>query len=126
MAQEDPLDTFGRFVMVHLRDRGIDHLDGLLSGHWKAPSLKKLQNALKRLPESERKLVRRAFLAAFDSAIHDFLFALQEETDTGGSVVARVRGKNVATVSDGLHGELFTEEGWYARFSAHGEPPSEA
>ena|SRR5688572_1879795 len=126
MAKEDPLDTFGRFVMVHLRDRGIDHLEGLLSGHWKAPSLKKLQKALLRLPQGERALVRRAFVAALDSAVHDFLFALQEETDGGGAVVARVRGKNVATLSDGLQGELFTEDGWYARFSAHGEPPEEA
>lgn len=126
MAKEDAKDTFGRFLMVHLRDRGIDNLDGLLAGHWKAPSLKKLQNALRRLPKSQRALVRRAFVESFDAAIHDFLFALQEETEGGGSVVVRVGGKNVAALSDGLHGELFTEDGWYARFSAHGEPPDEA
>jgi len=126
MPKEDPKDTFGRFLMVHLRDRGIDHLDSSLAGRWKAPALKKLQRALGRLPKSQKLLVRRAFVDALDAAIHDFLFALQEESDFGGPVAVRVRGKNVAALSDGLHGELFTEDGWYARFSAHGEPPDEA
>lgn len=70
--------------------------------------------------------MRPAFVEALDEAIHDFLFALQEEADSGGEVAIRVRGKNVATLSDGLHGELFGEEGWFARFSAHGVPPDEA
>lgn len=126
MIKEPPLDTFGRFVMVHLRDRGLDHMEGLLAGRWKAPSLKKLQNALRRLSKSQRDVVRQAFVESFDEAIHDFLFALQEETDNAGSVVVRVRGKNVATLSDGLQGELFSEDGWYARFSAHGQPPDDA
>lgn len=51
MPKSPPLDTFGRFLMVHLRDRGLDRLDGLLVGRWKAPSLKKLQAGLRRLPK---------------------------------------------------------------------------
>src|SRR5690554_6768369 len=37
--------------------------------------------------------------AALDSAIHDFLFALQEESDSGGALRVRVRGKDVAPAS---------------------------
>lgn len=125
MAKESPLDTFGAFLMVNLRDRGIDALGSLLAAHWKAPSLQKLQAELQSLTDAQRVLVRRAFVEALDSAIHDFLFALQEESDSGGAVRVRVRGKDVASLSDGLHGELFSEEGWFARFSAHGEPPEE-
>jgi len=109
--------------MENLRDPGIFHVDGLLASHWKAPSHKELQALLGTLSEAQRGLVRRAFIASLDYAIHDFLFALQEQSDNDGPVRIRVRGKNVAALSDGLQGELFTEDGWYARFSKHGEPP---
>lgn len=111
--------------MENLRDRGIDHLDDLLVGRCKAPSLKKLQRELKNLTKTQQTLVRRAMVESLDSAIHDFLFALQEQADEGGPIRVRVRGKDIAAMSDGLQGELFTEEGWYARFSSHGEPREE-
>jgi hypothetical protein len=126
MDTEAPLDVFGRFIMENLRDRGIDCLDRRLAAHCKAPSVKDLQRDLGALAEAQRALVRRAFIDAFDSAIHDFLFALQEQYDNRGPIRVRVSGKDVASLSDGLHGELFTEDGWYARFSAHGEPPETA
>ena len=34
-----------------------------------------------------------------------------------------VDGKSVADLTDGLHGELFTEEGWLSKYSAFGAPP---
>src|SRR5262245_16634065 len=121
MAKKTELDLFGSFLMKNLRDRGIDHLDGLLVGHWKAPALEKLQGGLQRMTEAERALVRRAFVTSLGDAIHDFLFALQEESDSGGPIRIHVDGTDVASLSDGLHGEIFSEDGWYARFSAHGE-----
>lgn len=125
-AKQDPLSEFGRFLMTKLRDRGIGDLDFLLKAKWKAPSLKKIQRELQSLSAPQRKLVRRAFVKSFDAAIHDFLFALQEQTDLAGGIAVTVAGQNVATLSDGLQGELFTEDGWRARYSAYGEPPDEA
>ncbi|MEZ4222534.1 MAG: hypothetical protein R3B13_16460 [Polyangiaceae bacterium] len=114
------------YVATNLRDRGIDHLDSLLAAHWKAPSLLKLQIELQRLTPTQRDLVRRAFGSSMDAAIHDFLFALQEQCDNEGSISVRVGRHNVAKLSDGLQGEMFSADGWFARFSAHGEPPEEA
>lgn len=54
---------------------------------------------LQSLTDARRELVRPAFVAALDSAIHDFLFALQEESDSGGALRVRVRGKDVAPAS---------------------------
>ena len=112
--------------MAHLRDRGINHIDALLSTSWKAPSLMRIQDELQLLTSQQQDLVRRAFVSSFDSAIHDFLFALQEQADCDGRIAVTVHGENVAKTSDGLHGELFSEDGWRARHSAHGEPPEEA
>jgi hypothetical protein len=126
MAKTDPLDTFGRFLMEHLRDSAHDHLDGLLVGHWKAPSLKQLQRDLRKLTAAERSIVKRALASAIDSAIHDFLFAIQESHDEDGAVAVKVDGKDLADLSDGLQGELSTDKGWFARFSKHGKQGDEA
>lgn len=125
-VKESPLDVFGKFVMQNLRDRGIDDFDGLLAAHWKAPARRELQRQLGELTEAQRDLIRRAFVAAFDSAIHDFLFALQDQSDFEGPIRVLVDGEDVASLSDGLHGELFSERGWFARFSNYGEPPEKS
>ena len=123
MESESPVDRFGRFLVVNLRDRGIDHVDRLLTPGSKAPSRKELQSELGALTEAQRSLVRRACVDSLDSAIHAFLFALQEQSDSGGPIRVSVDGTDAASASDGLHGEPYTEDGWYARFSKHGEPP---
>ena len=120
------LDKFGEFVVAKLRDRAIDHADGLFAGRWKAPGLRALQADLRRLTAEQRAIVRRCVIAAVDSGLHDFLFALQQEHDAGGGVAVVVDGKPVAAESDGLHGEPYSDEGWFARFSKHGPHPDPA
>ncbi len=65
-------------------------------------------------------------IAAVDSGLHDFLFALQEEHDARDGVSVAVDGQSVAAESDGLHGEPYSDEGWFARFSKHGPHPDPA
>src|SRR5437879_2049811 len=120
----DPLGRFGQFLMENLRDKAIQSYDGLAKGHWKAPSLQQIQRDLKTLDKSQLAITRRSLVTAMDHGIHDFLFALQELADYDIQVI--VRGKNIAEISDGLHGELFGDEGWRAKFSAYGEPTEEA
>ena len=122
----DPLDNFGRFVMQNLRDRALQHVDGLAQGQWRAPGLQSLQAELAKLDDDERNVVRRCVRAAIDSAVHDFLFALQEHGDGDGSIQVLVYDQNVASLSDGLHGEPYSEDGWQARFSEFGQAPETA
>jgi hypothetical protein len=123
----DPLDEFGRFLMTHLRDSGIDRIDRLLAAQWKTAALQKIQGELGALTAEQRALVRRAFVTSLDSAIHDFLFALQDQADRVGRIDVTVGGQNIAKLdSPGLQYEIFSEDGWRARFSEYGEPPEEA
>ncbi len=120
------LDTFGEFVVAKLRDAVIDHADMLLAAQGKAPTLQRLQSDLSKLSTEQRAVVRRCVTEAIDSGLHDFLFALQEEHDAGGDVSVMVSGESVAAASDGLQGELFSADGWFARFSKHGAHPDSA
>jgi hypothetical protein len=120
------LDKFGEFVVTKLRDAIIDQADALLSAHWKAPSVQDLQAALQGFTAEQRAIVRRCVVESADSGVHDFLFAMQEEHDAGGGLRVVVDGQIVAAESDGLHGEPFTDDGWYSRFSKHGPHPDKA
>jgi hypothetical protein len=122
----EPLDTLGRFVMEKLRDKAFDTADLTLKGHWKSPQLATLQADLAKLSEPQRDVARRLVRSVVDSAIHDFLFALQEVNDFDQSVQLLARGENTAAKSDGLHGEPFGDDGWQAKFSRHGKAPDQA
>ena len=127
MTDDHPsLDKFGRFLMEHFRDHAIDDVDTLLAAGWKAPGVQALQTELVGFTEEQRAVVRRCLITCVDGAIHAFLFKLQERSDFEDDLQVLVDGKNVAILSDGIHGEPFGEEGWQARFSKHGQSPDQA
>ncbi len=62
---------------------------------------------------------KTAVISTIDSAIHDFLFALQEQADFDNTIQIFVNGNNIVEMSDGIHGESFSKEGWNAKFSKY-------
>lgn len=123
---KDPrLEKFGRFVMDHLRDRALHHAELMLSGHWKAPSLMRIQAELSALSPVHRQMVFRVVRSCVDASIHDFLFAVDERGGTGDVSIC-VDGVDVTTLSDGIHAEHVGIDGWDALYSKYGEAPEEA
>ena len=121
-----PVEKFGEFIVAHLRDSAIDIADDLLEERWKSPCTQELQFAVSRFSISEKDLIRRVVVASIDSGIHAFLFALSKTREANNAVSVFVGGQNVAALSDELHGETFSEEEWFAKFSKHGPQPAAA
>ncbi len=117
---ENKLNKFGKFLVDHLRDKGIEKAVGLLNGEWKTPSLLSLQADLSQLSADQKQMVIKTVTNSIDTAIHDFLFALQEQADHDICIV--VEGENITELSDDIHGEAYSDEGWYATYSKFGEP----
>ena len=115
MKALSPVDKFGKFIVVNLRDKGIDFAEGLLSKHWKAPSLLDMQNKIANLNDSQKTAFINAVTQTIDAAMHDFLYALQEIND----IQILVDGQNIVELSDGIHGEAYSDEGWFAKYSRH-------
>jgi hypothetical protein len=115
METENRLDKFGKFLVKNLRDTGISKAEGLLNGAWKAPALISLQTELGKLSDAQKEIVKKTVINSIDTAIHDFLFALQERADFDNDIQIIVDGENVAEISDGIHGEAYADEGWYAK-----------
>lgn len=114
-----PVDKFGKFVVENLRDKGIDFAEGLLNKHWKAPSLLEMQNEIANLNDTQKTAFINAITETIDGAIHDFLFALQEQADFDNEIQILVDGQNIVELSDGIHGEAYSDEGWFAKYSRH-------
>lgn len=118
-SDAEALDKFGELIVKRCRDRGIFYAEGLLKNHWKAPSLKKLQSHLSTLPQADKDAFLEAVISTIDTTIHDLLFAIQENSDNEDDIQIIVDGKNIAKISDGLHGEAYSDEGWYAKYSKY-------
>jgi hypothetical protein len=119
MNEEKSIDKFWKFLVENLRDKGISHAEKLLNNQWKAPALQNIQSELIGLSISQKEAVRKAVIATIDSAVHDFLFALQEQADFDNTIQIIVDGVNIVDLSDGIHGEAYSGDGWYAKYSKH-------
>ena len=116
------LDVFGRLVMERLRDESIDFCDLMLRKHWKAPGVQKLQAKVASMPPQDQDTLLSSVRASVDEGIHSFLVALREAIESG-EIQLLINGSPLLDLSDQLEGELFSEDGWQARFSRYGEAP---
>lgn len=115
----EPLDKFGSFMVRKLHDRMHYDLEMLLRGAWKAPAAQRLQIEISEFSETEKGTIRKIAHHIIISGMHDLLFALQEEADAEGSIRVLVDNSEVAKDSDGMHGEIFGDKGWIAKFSEY-------
>lgn len=113
------LDKFGALIVQKLRDSMLDKLEKLLRGESNARDDQQLQSQLAGFSEVQKQAVRDTVDQMIKAGMHDFLFAIQEDADANGPVKVLVDGQEVAKLSDGLHGEIFGDEGWIVRFSKH-------
>lgn len=111
------LDKFGKFIIERLRDRAIEQHLLMQKGHWKSPAIQELQKTLFSLSEAEKELMLRVVIDVVDTALHDFLFAIQDAHDRKLGIELLVDGENIAETSGMLNGEHLGDEGWIARFS---------
>lgn len=116
---KEPLEKFAAFFVQNLRDKMLDDLETLLRGGSKAPATQELQNKISKFNEAQKQTIRETAEDIITSGMHDLLFALQEEADTNGAIKILVDGQEVAKLSDGMHGEIFGDDGWIVRYSKY-------
>ena len=115
--QQSSLDKFGEFIVVNLRDKAIENAEMLLENRSKSPQTKILQDELSTFNAAQKAIVANTVKASIDAAIHDFLFAIEEQADFENDIQIIVNEDNIVEMSDGLQGELFTQDGWFEKYS---------
>ncbi|WP_417888156.1 DUF6547 family protein [Zunongwangia sp.] len=106
-------------IIDNLRDKQIDWFKGLIQGKWRSQESKEFHAKLSKLTQEEKQVVADVLEKILEKSMHDFLFAIQESNDLDSGLKVFMDGENVAELSDVLHGEIFTEDGWIERFSRH-------
>ena len=117
------LDKFGRFLIENSFNKGLNKIESLIKGELK--TYKNLQKEVSKFNNKQLVTLKRCFVTMFNEALHDLLFALQESYENNKDINIIVDGKNIAELSDGLNGELYSDEGWYVKFSNYKGDPSE-
>jgi len=112
------LDKFGKFIIENLFDKGIYHFQELSKGTFKLHP-DQTENPFDQFDDAQKKLMEEVVKKILTSATHDFLFALEERNDMEEDIQVIVDQENIAELSDGLQGELFTEDGWLYKYSEH-------
>ena len=116
-SKQPILDEFGKLLMAQVRDQTLAYLQRVLSGQTANPLSKDLSLKFKKLKPDDAEFVRHLLLDAVDGAISRFLYFLDDF-----QIEVRFRTSNgeqhdVRAISDGLHGEIWTEDGWIERYS---------
>lgn len=112
------LDNFEKDIAEDLRDSALKRYLDLEAGFIGSESTKELSSSLCEFSEEQRKLIRKIVTRCVDVGVHDFLFAMKDDRN---GVSISVNGQDISGILDGLHGEIFTEDGWFEKYSQHNE-----
>lgn len=117
MANE-ALDKFGTILMRRVRDAAISDWEMIVSGKMRDQRSQEIYQTLKKFGITEQCTIKSLIPEIVDTVLHHFLWMLEDEKDI--ELAVKCSGRRVESIrkeSDGLCGELYTEDGWIARFS---------
>lgn len=118
MTQKSALDMFGEYLMSKVRDEAINDWERVFSGRMKDEESQQLYETLKSFNSDQLKFVAMLFPRIVDTTLHHLLWSLENEEEITVTIKSDENSiVNIREVSDGLAGELYTENGWISRYS---------
>ena len=116
-SEHAALNEFGKLLMSQVRDDTCDFLTKLLAGKMADKTSHALFVEIQECSENDLNLIKRLLVAAVDASIVQFLYFIEQNQfrlfvkDHNGVE------SDIVKISDGLAGELYSDEGWIAKFS---------
>jgi hypothetical protein len=114
---EKHLDTFGEILIKKVRDVTIHNWDNIIDGKMKGQRSKEIREKLSIFNDEQIEVLKELFPMVVDSTLHHLLWTLEQEDGIKLSVEVDQKVNSIRDISDGLAGELYTEDGWIMRFS---------
>ena len=116
------LDQFGTEFILRIRDAAIEEYQMVKSGEMNSVSAKKIFKHFSSFSEEQKKKIDAIVLDSMEMMLHKFLFYFEENDNW--AIVEKGPAENsglshLAEVSDGLSGELYSDDGWIAKFSKY-------
>jgi len=119
---KEVLDNFGKLLISHVRDRTISHYQQMAYGKRQGLHKQKIVS----LTDENKKLIEDIVFQTVDEAIFNLLNMFEEYEENVELICKDKEGNkyDIEKISDGIMGELFTEDGWIAKFSKYEEKNS--
>jgi len=117
------LNQFGEIMISEVRDEAIEKFEKIASGRIKSVTAKEIQAKLQLFSSDQIKIMREIIVNSIDDAVHNFLWMIEQHDElevTLGEGEFSIK-ENINKLSDGLSGEIYTEDGWIAAYSKYKE-----
>lgn len=112
------LDFFGQILIERIRDEAIDDWERISQGKMRDDESKIIFETLRSLSPEQVQFIIHLFPKIVDTTLHHLLWTLEQEESLNVLVKdGESKLQNIKEISDGLAGELYTEDGWISRFS---------
>ena len=116
--RQEVLDHLGQRLMHQVRDRAIVQWDQTIEGRTRGVMGRAAAEKLARLQPEHIEALRWLIPRIVDTTLHHLLWWLERDESVDLVVQTGLEGSASAReMSDGLCGELYTEDGWIMRFS---------
>jgi len=112
------LDFFGKVLMSRIRDEAIDHWERIFQGKMNDEDSQKVFEELRFFNPKQVQFIIDLLPKIVDTTLHHLLWTIEQEEDINILVkLEEDKYLDIRQISDGLAGELYTEDGWISRFS---------
>lgn len=108
------LDDFGKIFIKNVRDNTIEDFDRMMNGSMAGLTAEQVQRKIEGLNKEQLDTISWLIPQVVDQCLHNMLWMVEQEED----ISLRFREQELRDESDGLSGELYTDDGWIKRFSA--------
>lgn len=110
---ENILDYFGNKLMQEVRDETISSLDMMIDDKMKGSTAQQIREKISTFNEEQLMTIKWLIPKITDLSLHNLLMMVEQNDD----IKVMVGDNDIKEDSDGLEGELYTEDGWISRFS---------
>lgn len=109
----DKLNEFGELYISEVYDKTIKLFEMIVAGKMKGMTAQMAYAKLNSFDEEQKKIVMWFILQSVEKSVHNMLYMFEEHRN----VKLFYEEQEILELSDGLAGELYSEDGWISRFS---------
>jgi hypothetical protein len=114
---KNALDYFGELLMSGVRDETISSWDMIVNGKMKGITAQQVMEKISSFNEEQIEVLKWLIPKVTDSCLHNLLTTIEQNDELKVTISEGQIDTNIKQISDGLEGELYTEDGWITRFS---------
>lgn len=107
------LERFGEVFINEIRDNTIETYEKIFDGSMKGVTAQNVRDKISVFDEQQKNIALWLLSKVVDQCIHNMLFMLEEYKE----IEVLYDAENIVEISDGLSGELYTEDGWIKKYS---------